>query len=83
MIDVDYLYFFATTELHMSDEVFWSSGLKFLFGQFDKLIELNEKRNKQQPGSKNRVGRKERVEKQSFKKLSPKEINKLRAKATK
>lgn len=66
----------------MSDEVFWNSGLKFLFGQFDKLIELSEKRNRQQPRPKNRVERKERVEKQSFKKLSQKEINKLRAKAT-
>lgn len=66
----------------MSDEVFWSSSLRFLFGQFDKWIELNEAKNKKQkPQRKNGVERTERVEKQTFKKLSPQDIQKLRAHA--
>lgn len=67
----------------MSDKVFWDSSLAFLFNQFDKLKEVNERANKTRPKKKNQIERTERVEKQSFRKLSPKEIADLRAKADK
>lgn len=80
---MDNIYFYATTQLHMSDDVFWDSSLAFLFGQFDRLAEVNKKANKSIPRNKNQVERIDRVEKQSFRKLSPQEIADLRAKVKK
>lgn len=81
VIDLDHIYFYATTQLQMDDEVFWDSSLAFLFGQFDRLKDRNDRANKNLPKRKNRMERNERVEKQSFKRLSPQEIAELRAKA--
>lgn len=67
----------------MTDDVFWNSSLAFLFGQFDRLTDMNDRENKNIPKRKNRMERNERVEKQSFKMLSPQEIAELRAKANK
>lgn len=65
----------------MADDVFWDSSLAFLFGQFDRLKDMNDRATKNTPKRKNRMERNERVEKQSFKMLSPQEIAELRAKA--
>lgn len=65
----------------MTDDVFWDSSLVFLFGQFDRLKDMNDRLNKNRSKRKNRMERTERVEKQSFKMLSPQEIAELRAKA--
>ena len=67
----------------MTDDVFWNSSLAFLFGQFDRLNDMNDRENKNIPKRKNKMERTERVEKQSFKRLSPQEIAELRAKANK
>lgn len=67
----------------MSDDVFWDSSFTFLFGQFDRLKEMYDRMNKNKPKHRNRVDQTERVEKQSFKRLSPQEIADLRAKANK
>lgn len=83
VIDLDHIYFYATTQLQMDDDVFWDSSLAFLFGQFDRLKEMNDRANKTIPKRRNKMERTERVEKQSFKRLSPQEIAELRAKANK
>ena len=67
----------------MDDETFWSSSLEFIFGQLERYREMNEKANKNAPKRKNQIEKNERVEKQSFRKLSPQEIAELRAKAGK
>ena len=67
----------------MDDETFWSSSLEFLFGQLERYREMNEKANKNTPKRKNQIEKNERVEKQSFRKLSPQEIAELRAKVGK
>ena len=67
----------------MDDETFWSSSLEFLFGQLERYREMNEKDNKNTPKRKNQIEKNERVEKQSFRKLSPQEIAELRAKVGK
>ena len=67
----------------MDDQTFWGSSLEFLFGQLERYREMNEKANKNTPKRKNQIEKNERVEKQSFRKLSPQEIAELRAKAGK
>ena len=67
----------------MDDETFWSSSLEFLFGQLERYREMNETANKNTPKRKNQIEKNERVEKQSFRKLSPQEIAELRAKVGK
>ena len=67
----------------MDDETFWSSSLEFIFGQLERYREMNEKANKNTPKRKNQIEKNERIEKQSFRKLSPQEIAELRAKVGK
>lgn len=67
----------------MDDQTFWGSSLEFLFGQLERYREMNEKANKNTPKRKNQIEKNERVEKQSFRKLSPQEIAELRAKVGK
>ena len=64
----------------MDDQTFWDSSLEFLFGQLERYREMNEKANKNTPKRKNQIEKNERIEKQSFRKLSPQEIAELRAK---
>lgn len=67
----------------MDDQTFWGSSLEFLFGQLERYREMNEKANKNTPKRKNQIEKNERIEKQSFRKLSPQEIAELRAKVGK
>lgn len=83
VIDLDHIYFCATTQLQMDDDVFWDSSLTFLFSQFDHLKEMNDRATKNTPKRKNQMYSNERIEKQSFKRLSSQEIAELRANANK
>lgn len=64
----------------MSDDVFWNSSIAFLFQQFDLMKEMNEKAKKGMNKRKTGIEKTERVEKQSLRVLSPKEIAELRSK---
>lgn len=63
--------------------MFWDSSLDFLCRQLDLYREMNEKVNKNTPKGRNKMEKNERVETQSLRKLSPKEIAELRAKVHK
>lgn len=67
----------------MNDETFWDSSLAFLFDQLDRFSEMHKQANKNIPNGKNNMKKNERVETQSLRKLSQKEIAELRAKANK
>ena len=60
--------------------MFWDSSIAFLVQQFELMQEMYEKSRKASNKRKNGVEKTERVEKQSLRVLSPKEIADLRAK---